>query len=463
MRRLPLIALALVPLTPVVAQQTQPVMPKVQETPLPAPVTLPPPPHPAPADVPNRPLTADEAAAIALNHQPGITVARAAIASAAGRTRQVRSNEMPGTSATTSYSRIINNVLTSGGEDRLLANRTTGSAFLISTTTTQLIYDFNHTRDLVRQARAQQASACAGLTVTQSDLVLQVKQSYYTYAQDLRLITVQEDALRNQRVHLDLAKARVNAGLGLPSDVVRAETAVADAVLNLSLAQNAAAVARVSLAEFMGIDPRTPVQVSDAGEADIASNDVNALVDQGLRLRPEICQAQANIAAAQSGLGAARTNNAPAVTAGANYANRGASFPPNSDSLTLILAIQFDVFDGGFTAGGVEIARANLTSAQAQLTSTQLTVVSDVSQAYLNLRTAENRIPTADSEVANAQESLRLARGRYEAGIGTFIDVLDSENALSTAQTNRVNAQTTINQAKASLAHAIGLSLKCAP
>src|SRR5581483_2448252 len=72
------------------AQQTPPIAPNMQTTPLPPPVGLPAPPAPPPADVPSRPLTADEAALIALRHQPNVTVARANVGAAQGATQHVR-------------------------------------------------------------------------------------------------------------------------------------------------------------------------------------------------------------------------------------------------------------------------------------------------------------------------------------------------------------------------------------
>ncbi len=95
-------------------------------------------------------------------------------------------------------------------------------------------------------------------------------------------------------------------------------------------------------------------------------------------------------------------------------------------------------------------------SAQAEAESVRLAVISDVSQAYLNLKTAEQRVTTADSEVANATEAVRLTEGRYQGGLGTFIDVLDAQTALVTASTNRVNAISSVNLARSALVHAVG-------
>ena len=163
--------------------------------------------------------------------------------------------------------------------------------------------------------------------------------------------------------------------------------------------------------------------------------------------------------AAELGVSAAKTDNSPALSANAGWLQRGSDFPPGNNTLTYGVAIQWTPFDGGVTAGRVEEARANLTAAQAQLESAKLGVTSDVSQSYLNLVTAEQRVTPAEAEVANAQEGLRLVEGRYQSGLGTFLDVLDAQTALTTANSNRVNAQSSVNQARAALAHAIAAPL----
>ncbi len=215
----------------------------------------------------------------------------------------------------------------------------------------------------------------------------------------------------------------------------------------------------MTLALDMGIDPRTPIVAADTDEPAVTTDNVNALVNTALTKRPEILEAQANIQAAQYGISAARTTNAPSFSANVGASSLGADFPPGNNFFTFGVAVTWDVFDSGLTAGLVRQARAGLLAAQAQLTSTQLTVTSDVSQAYLNLRTAEQRVVTADAEVANAQESVRLTQGRYSAGLGIFLDVLNAQTSLLTAQTNRVNAQSAVDQASAALSHAIGAPL----
>ncbi len=253
-----------------------------------------------------------------------------------------------------------------------------------------------------------------------------------------------------------MARARFNVGLGLPIDIVNAQTAKAEANLSLSQARANAEQARINLALLMGIDPRTPLQTAEAGEPPLTTDDVNALAQTALRLRPEVLQAQAQVRAYQYGVSAARSVNAPAVTGSANVYSRGDQFLPQETDLTVGVGLTWTPVDGGFRRGQVQEARGNLSIAQAQLNAAQLNVTSDVAMAYVNLRSAEARVGLAIADAANAEEGVRIATGRYATGLGLFLDIINAQAFLLTARTNVVNTQNAVEQYRVALQHAIG-------
>ena len=539
--------------------QTPPIAPHTQDTPVPPAIVVPLPPTPTP-DIPNRPITADEAARIALRLQPNVAIARANIAAQQGRTQQVRSGLLPQVSLLGSYTHIetlstergggtatpvstggttgttgstggtttgttgtgttggsssgtgstsTGGVGTTGGSTSGngsgTGSTTTGSSGTGSTgssstgsgsstgtstgTTTgtggattvtqlgassvasgeglvgqatlrQLIYDFNHTRDLVRQSEALERVALQNLTRVQYDLVLQVKQGYYQLVQYAQLVRVNEENVANRQEQLNLANARLFSGLGLPQDVVTAQTAKAEAVQQLNIARALEGIARQNLALLIGIDSRTPIQTADSGEPPIATDDVNALIQSALQRRPEVIQAQEQIRASRYGVNAAKTTNAPVVSGNLNLTSRGTDFPPGNDSFSIGAAIQFSPFDGGLTQGKVKEARANLDASNAALVAAQLAVQTDVTQAYLNLRSAEQRVAATLSEVANAEEGVRIATGRYRSGLGQFLDIINAQAFLLSARTNLVTTQALVEQNRAALNRAIGAPIR---
>jgi outer membrane protein TolC len=287
-------------------------------------------------------------------------------------------------------------------------------------------------------------------------VVLQVKQAFYQFVQFQQLVTVNEQNVANRQSQLGLANARFKVGLGLASDVANAQTAVSTAVQNLTVARNNASLGQVNLAVQMGIDPRTPIQPAASGEPPLASDDVSSFVQTALRQRPEILQQQAILQADQHALKAARTYNAPIVSTNLGANGRGSQFFPQNDAFTVGVGISFDLFDGGLTAGRVKQARGNLASTQSQLVSEQIAVTSDVSQAYLDERTAEQRVVAAGTEVVNAREGVRIATGRYTAGLGLFQDILTAQQALFTALNDQVTAQEALETARVAFFHAIG-------
>jgi len=432
--------------------QTPPVAPRTVDTPVPPRVTIPT--APANADVVNRPLTADEAVRIALRKQPDVAVARAGISAAQGRTEQARADLLPSLGVSAGYNKVT--VISGGGSGGSGGSTGGGEGFNGQAAVRQLIFDFNHTRDLVRQASAFTRAAEQNLTKVQTDLVSQVKQAYYQVVQNDRLVTVNQESLENRRSQRDLARARLNSGLGLPSDLATAETAYSAGVLTLTLAQNGAAIARTNLAVLMGIDARTPINTVEGGEPPFPSDDVNALVDQALKQRPDVLQAQANVEANRHGVAAAKTTNAPVIAGTLALNSRGDSFLPGDSGLTIGANVTFTPFDGGFTQGRVKEARANLETAEAQLLSARQAVTSDVAQAWLNLRTAEQRVATANLEVTNANEAVRIATGRYSRGLGLFQDIITAQALSVTARTDLVNAQAQVDISRAALRRAIG-------
>lgn len=438
--------------TPPVQQQTPPIQPKLTPVPLPPAVVI-----PGPANVEadaSRPLTAEEAAKIALRLHPSLDIARAEILSAQGRAQAARSALVPNITLGSSYDRVID--LHSGQTAGGASGSGSSGGFNTSATVSQLLFDFNHTRDLVRQSEALARAAQHGLTTAQNDLVLNVKDAYYTYVQDQRLVQTQEANLANTQAQLALAQARLEAKLGAPSDVVQAQTAVGSASQLLAEARQTALTSRLTLATAMGIDPRTPIQASTSNEEPPVGDDLNVFVDAALKNRPEIRQLEETARAAGYELSAARSTNAPNIGLDVSVGSRGLNDPVSNPSGTIGVSVTWRIGDGGQTAGLVKQARADIVIAKANLTLTSQTVVQDVSQAYADLRSSEQRSTIAASQVANATELVRLAEGRFRAGIGTFLEVTTAQSSLVAAQVAQINQEAAIQQARAALRRAMG-------
>jgi outer membrane protein len=400
------------------------------------------------------PITAAEAARMALERNPSLMAMRADVEAARGRTGQANSFLLPILSASGAYAR--NNTFGGSGSTLASAGGSLPAGWQGSLSVRQLAFDFDKTRALAREAAASERATSAAVSASEARLVLQVKQAFYTLVQDQKLTQAYEASLASSNEHLALARAREKEGLGLPVDVSRAEAAVAESQLQLTVARNDVAQARIALATLMGVDPRTPFATADSGEKDVKVEGVTALVDLALKRRPEIVSVRAAIDAAVQGERSARVTNAPSFYVAAGLSAKGNDWPPNNNAGTVGVSVQWSPFDSGYTAGAIRQARANADATRAQLAAAQQAAVTEVTAAYLNVQSARQRVTTADLGVKSAEDSMRLTEGRYRAGVGTFIAVTDAQAALVTARAHRISAGVTVDIALAALQHAIG-------
>ena len=139
------------------------------------------------------------------------------------------------------------------------------------------------------------------------------------------------------------------------------------------------------------------------------------------------------------------------------------NFPPGNDALEVGVSISWNPFDGGLTSGKIKQARANQAIAASQQAGVRLSVISDVSQAWQLLNNDEKRVLSARNSVANANEGLRIAVGRFSSGLGIFLDIITAETALESAQSDLTLATMSVDQDRSSLAHATGEPVPTAP
>ncbi len=433
--------------------QTPPQKPNT--TPIPSTKDLDLPGPPIPGEVGTRPITADEAAMVGLRLQPNVTVAMAQAAAARAQVQAAISALFPTATATSQYEWLYSFNLHNGG-----ATSTSQHGLVSGLSAKQLIFDCERTMDQVREARATAKAAAYNLSAVQANLVFQIKQQFYTVVENQQLVTVFESEVKSTQAQLDLTVAQLSAGLGVPSDVVNASANLANATSSLVQARQTYILSRVDLAALIGLDPRTPLVLADSSEPAGDSTDLNALVDSGLRNRPEILQAQETLRAAGYSVSIARKLLLPSVNLTASVGTPGVGSQSSADSGALGISLNWTFFDSGLSSADVAIAKAQALGAKANLVTQTQSVVSDVSGAFVSLQAAKQRVEVAASAVANATEGLRLAEGRFKAGVTTFVEVTQAQSTLVTAQSSQAGAQSALQTARAQMARAIGASMK---
>jgi len=407
-----------------------------------------------------------DAIVLAMKRQPDIRTAQARVEQLEGVTQGQRVGLLPRVRMQSLYNHTSgsspNNAVRDPNSQEPLpaAGIRTTDLYVNSLALSQLLFDFGHTRNLVRQADLRRQAAAAGLLQAQNDTALIVKENFYATLRAQRIVRVAEEDLANRQQQLRLARALYQAGNMSPGDVVRTQTTVSNSVFALNNARREHELARQDLALAIGLPPLTPLQLEESNEPELPNKDLPYLAAQAALQRPDILVAQRNVEASKAGLDAATVANFPSFSYSTGVVYRGTTTGVQFPSYELQLSMAFDLYDGGARSAGMKVARGGLGSDEAQLTRVQLAVERQVTGVYTQLITAERNLEATQAAVASAREGIRIANGRYQAALGTLTDVFDAQTALVSAQTNYANSLIDLDLARSRMRHALAAPLE---
>jgi outer membrane protein TolC len=320
-------------------------------------------------------------------------------------------------------------------------------------TLSQVIFDFGKTFASTEAARRLAEVAQEDVELQRQLITLTVKESFININFARRLIRVQEQALERADLNLRSARGFFEVGTRPKSDVARAEVDVANARVFLIQARNAERLARVALNTAMGIAADTPTEVQDNLVYQAMTLDRGQLQSQALAQRPEYKQARLRVQEADARMRRAFRDFFPDLNAGAFYGGTRADL---NEIWEIGLNLSWTIFDGGNKIAKLRETKATVEATQARVKATELDISREVEQAQLNVNEAQERIGAAQTAVASAQENFRLAQGRFDAGVGTILELTDAQLFLTQAQSTEALALADYRIGVARLERAIG-------
>src|SRR3990170_4559870 len=125
--------------------------------------------------------------------------------------------------------------------------------------------------------------------------------------------------------------------------------------------------------------------------------------------------------------------------------------PPDPNMLAVRLGVEFPLYTGGRVEAQIALAEAGLRGARAVFARTAQLVVFSAEQTYLQILLAQENVTAARRTLAQAEESLRVARARVQAGATPEFDVLQADVAVAGARQGLVRPQTAAQNAQAEL------------
>lgn len=350
-----------------------------------------------------------------------------------------------------------------GLDGRITRSRIGGSAAegnqqSASLTLSLLLFDFGARAANLESARQLLEAASASLDATVQTVFLATLQSYYAAQAARAALTAAQESEKASRESLAAAEVRYKVGTGTPADRLQAQTAWSQATLNRIRAEGEVRNSLGTLANGMGLDANQPLLLADIAEVapDTAfERNVDALIEEARQRRPDLKSVEAQYKAARSNVDFTRASGMPTLTLGAGPSwQESGGLSSNSNSIGLTLSMP--LFSGFSTTYKVRSAEALADSKAALRDRVRLQVALDVWKAYQSLTTANQTIRTTIDLLNSAAQSERVALGRYKAGVGSILDLLNAQTALAAARQQRVQATLDWHVYRATLAQAIG-------
>lgn len=417
-----------------------------------------------------RVLTLDEAVAIALRDAAAVRVGASAVDATDARRGVAEAAYLPSLSAAVSYARQTGNTSPRPGflpASFTLADPTGTSynAYNFSLSLAQPVVDFGRTAGVNDQAEASAAAADAELTVRRLAVCHEVVGRYHGVLAADEMVGVAERARDQARVHAERARSFFAAGSRPKIDVLRTEADFQSAEAALLGARDDATVARVGLLAAMGarewfeVAVVWPPEPSEAEDGTAPSSGVadEATMAQALGARPERQALLARIEGQEAVVRTLRANLLPTLALSASFTDVGTSLSEWrywnwAAGLTLTVPL-LAVLP---TRHQVREARALATGLRATLDGTDVALRAEVLQAAARLRDARARLTPVRAALAAAREALHLAQGRYQAGSGNYVELLDAQAASANAEAALVRARLDVATARAAWRRSMG-------
>jgi outer membrane protein len=421
-----------------------------------------------------RTVTLDEAERAAAAQRPDIRIADAGVAAGVARDEQARSPLLPQVKVEGLYERTTGNRPQRPGHTNNYGNTfDTFNWYDSALALNQMIWDFGQTPNRWRAARSRAVALGDSARATRLQAIADVRTAYFRATAQRSLVGVARQTLGNRQRHLEQIRGFVHAGTRPDIDLAQAIADEANARVQVIRADNGYAVARAELNQAMGITGDTDYEVADEslppqpGEA----STLGVLIDEAIEARPDLAAIEAQIRAQELTVRATHDGYWPTLSliAGANAAgqsfekshvvdNFGQVQPYGGIAWNLFGGVQltWPIFQGFLTRGQVREASAVLDGIRAQHDALVQQVWVAVEAATLAVRAAGEALIASRQALDGARARLRMADGRYAAGVGSIIELSDAELGAALAGAQAVGAEYDLATARAALCLALG-------
>jgi outer membrane protein len=399
-------------------------------------------------------LTLSEAEDIALRNHPRAASAALIAAAAKMGITEARAPFSPQVSgAVTSVAAEHGSTLAAGA----VQTSSLYSRVAAGVTVSQLVTDFGRTGNLVAFAKARAAAQDQNAANVRASIRIVIDQTYYEALAAESVLKVAQAVSANRELLLRQVRALAQSSLKSTLDVSFAEVAASEAELGLVRAENDARAAQARLSAAIGTTQPEAYDLADAPLPGPLDSSAETLREQALKQRPDLAALQANRDAAQRFAQAEKDLNRPTV----GLIGVAGALPDTDPRLkgTYSAAgvnVNIPILNGRLFSARRSEAELRAQAAEKDVEDLSVQISEQVRLAWLEANTAFRRLDVTARLVAEAEQALRLARTRYEIGLGSIVEVNQAQLSEVSAEIAAASAKYDYLSRRAALAFVTG-------
>ncbi len=293
-------------------------------------------------------------------------------------------------------------------------------------------------RRATESARADLLAREYGRRAVMISLIADVATNYFLLLDYRARLAVSRQTLVTRRQSLAIMEARFQHGTIPEVDLNQAQIQEAIAAAAVPLFERRMAKTEHALKVLLGQNPGPLPLVSRLQEISPPDTLPAGLPSQLLQRRPDILQAEQMLAAQNARIGVAQAMRFPSfsITGALGLASGELSAFVTSDAVAWSFGggLVGPIFNFGKNKRRVEIERARTEQVRLEFEKTVLNAFREVEDALVDVYTYNKELETRSRQLVAASNASRLSHERYDGGVTSYLEVLDSERSLFDAQ-----------------------------
>ncbi len=291
-------------------------------------------------------------------------------------------------------------------------------------------------RRAIEAARAELVASEYGRRTVQLSLISEVASTYYLLLDAHQRLQISQKTLKSRRETLDIIQKRFNRGIVNELDLNQARIQMEIAASSIPLYRREIAKAENALSILLGELPRTIETGRDLLHQTPPQQiplDVPANI---LKRRPDISAALFRLKAQNERIGVAQAMRFPAFSLRGLLGLGRSDFPPvvSSGGLwTVGGGVLGPLIDFRKNISRVRIEEAKTREALLRYENIVLTAFREVNDSLAEIGTYRHQLEAVGRQLKAAQAANRLSKSRYEQGVSSYLEVLETERALFSA------------------------------